>query len=57
MKTLEEISKLAEELIPYNPYNNTLFPGQREKEISGFIKGYLRAVKDLEEERGQDKNS
>jgi hypothetical protein len=40
MKTLEEIRKLAEELIPYNPYNNTFFPGQREAEIRGFIKGY-----------------
>jgi len=48
MKTLEEIRKLAESLIPYNPYNNTLFPGQREIEISGFIKGYLEAQKNFE---------
>ena len=48
MKTLEEIRKLAEELIPYNPYNNTFFPGQRESEIRGFIKGYQEAQKNIE---------
>jgi hypothetical protein len=48
MKTTEEIRKIAEELIPYNPYNNTLFPGQRESEINGFIKGYTQALKDLD---------
>lgn len=48
MKTTEEIRKIAEELIPYNPYNNTLFPGQRESEINGFIKGYLQALEDIE---------
>lgn len=47
MKNLEEIQKLAENLIPYNPYNNTLFPGQRESEIRGFIKGYQESQKDI----------
>lgn len=47
IKTEQEIRKLAEELIPYNPYNNALFPGQRESEISGFVKGYLKAIEDL----------
>jgi hypothetical protein len=47
MKTPEDIRKIAEELIPYNPYNNTLFPGIRESEISGFIKGYMEAQKNF----------
>lgn len=45
MKSESEIRKLAEEIIPYNPYNNALFPGQRESEISGFVKGYMMAQK------------
>lgn len=47
MKTKDEIRKLAENLIPYNPYNNALFPGQRESEINGFVKGYQQAQKDM----------
>jgi hypothetical protein len=54
MKKIDEIRKLAELLIPYNPYNNTLFPGQRESEISGFIKGYIQAQKDFEEKTSEN---
>ena len=49
MKSEQEIRKLAEELIPYNPFNETLFVGQRAAEVNGFIKGYLKAQKDFEE--------
>jgi hypothetical protein len=51
MKTTEEIRKIAEQSIPYNPYNNTLFPGTRQSEINGFIKGYLKALEDLRSEK------
>lgn len=49
MKTEQEIRKLAEELIPYNPFNETFFTGQRAAEVNGFVKGYMKAQKDLEE--------
>jgi len=49
MKSDEEIRKIAEELIPYNPYNETFFTGHRAAEIAGFVKGYKKALKDLEE--------
>jgi hypothetical protein len=49
MKTEQEIRKLAEELIPYNPFNETLFAGQRSAEVNGFVKGYLQALKDLQD--------
>lgn len=55
MKSESEIRKLAEEIIPYNPYNNALFPGQRESEISGFIKGFMMAQKIILDEK-QDKD-
>jgi len=45
MKTSEEIRKIAETIIPYNPYNNTFFPGQRESELSGFVRGYKESEK------------
>ena len=56
MKTTEEIRKIAEELIPYNPYNNALFPGTREAEINGFIKGYLQAIKDIDDVQDNHNN-
>lgn len=40
MKSKDEIRKLAEKEIPYNPYDETLFPGFRTAKIEGFIKGY-----------------
>lgn len=46
--SIEEIRKLAEQVFPYDPYRETLFPGQRSSFIEGFIKGYIRAQKDLE---------
>lgn len=46
MKTKEEIRKVAELAIPYDPYRETLFPGQRSSLIEGFIKGYLKAIED-----------
>ena len=46
MKSIEEIRKLAEETFPYNPYRETLFPGQRSSLIEGFIKGYFKALDD-----------
>ena len=45
MKKSEEIRKIAETIIPYNPYNNTFFPGQRESELSGFVRGYKESEK------------
>jgi hypothetical protein len=48
MRTIEEIKKLAEELIPYEPYRDTLFPGQRSARIEGFIQGYLKSIEDFE---------
>jgi hypothetical protein len=48
MKSVEEIRKLAEQIFPYDPYRETLFPGQRSSLIDGFIKGYLKALDDSE---------
>lgn len=46
MKTIEELRQFAEKLFPYDPYRETLFPGQRACQIEGFIKGYLQALED-----------
>lgn len=47
MKTIEEIRQFAEKLFPYDPYRETLFPGQRTCQIDGFIKGYLQALEEF----------
>ena len=55
MKSEQEIRKLAEELIPYNPFNETFFAGQRAAEINGFVKGYKQALKDLDKKNEKSK--
>jgi hypothetical protein len=47
MKSKEELTIIAEKLFPYDPYRETLFPGQRNAFIDGFIKGYLAAFEEI----------
>jgi hypothetical protein len=42
MKSKEEVRKLAEKTFPYNPYDDTLFPGVRQARLEGFTTGYLK---------------
>ena len=55
MKSIEEIRQFAEKLFPYDPYRDTLFPGQRSSQIDGFIKGYLQALEDSKSENKKSK--
>jgi hypothetical protein len=41
MKSKEEVRKLAEKTFPYNPYDDTLFPGVRQARLEGFTTRYL----------------
>lgn len=56
MKTKEELKMIAEKLFPYDPYRETLFPGQRTSLIDGFIRGYLYAIKELDEKNFNSNN-
>lgn len=51
MKSKDYIRNLAEKEIPYDPYRETLFPGQRISAIEGFIKGYQVGQSTLEDLR------
>jgi hypothetical protein len=50
MKSKEEISEIANNKYPYNPFENQFFPGTHQSKISGYISGYIDCqsyIKDL----------